>query len=503
MLIDSGSSFRRRHPVTAGVECADIGNLAPWSALNSAKVTHNSGVLAMQLLAVGRRVLAVLLLLSQAACSDRLPAPLVLQSDDWGSYQVQRPSEPATRLVFAFGGATDAELDATVRSLAARGALVARVNVDQFAVNVLDRREACLDLAGIVNWHTDYLGRRFALAELEPPLLIGHGGGSALVYALLAQAPPLTFAGAVTDAAPSRLSLQKPLCRVSNAPNATGTLALRATLIGAPWRVVGGAPDDPLLSAVSAKNPPGQVRILPAGSLATAATDDLDALEVATRRQATMVGDLPLVELPAPRPTATLAVIYSGDGGWRDIDKTLGELLSRQGIAVVGVDSVRYFWHSRSPEQSAGDLARILAHYHSVWGSRRVTLIGYSFGADILPFAYNRLPADWRQRVTTLALLAPRRGADFEVSISGWLGRSNAKAVPTLPELQRIPPGKVLCVYGAKEKADSLCTAPGVGAITRLERPGDHHFDRRYDIIADAIRAHVAATPISVSAAAD
>lgn len=436
------------------------------------------------------------MLLSQAACSLRLPAPVELTSDDWGAYQVQQPAGTVTRLSFVFGRAGDAELDATVRALAARGALVARIDVDRFAANVLDRHERCLDLAGIVNWHADYLGRRFDLTDMAPPLLVGHGAGSELIYDLLAQAPALTFAAGVSDAPAQHLALRKPLC--GGVPGAAlagkpGKRALRPRLLGAPWRVVGGMQNDALLRSVSAKNPNGQILMLPAGPLARAATDALDALDAAARPHAASLGDLPLVELPVKQATDSLVVIYSGDGGWRDIDKTLGDMLARQGMAVVGVDSVRYFWHRRDPQRIADDLARILDHYRSAWGSRRVVLIGYSFGADILPFAYNRLPSDWQQRVGTLALLAPGRGADFEVSISGWLGRASSAAAPILPELQRIAPDKVLCVYGAREKAESLCTAPGAGAITRLERPGDHHFDRRYDLIADAIRAHFAA----------
>lgn len=438
-------------------------------------------------------LLLLLLLLGQAACCARLPAPVDLTSDDWGAYRVQPPAGSVTRLAFVFGAAGDAALDATVQALAQHGALVARIDVDRFAANVLDRPERCLDLAGIVNWHADYLGRRFALADLDPPLLVGHGVGAGWVYAVAAQAPPLTFAGAVTDAPTTRLALRKPLCQVSGRPDRAGTVGLQAVSITLPWRVVGDTSDSTLLPAVAAKSP-GQVQRVANLPLPGVVTDTLDALEKAARPQAASIGDLPLVELPARKPTDTLAIIYSGDGGWRDIDKTIGGLLSRHGVAVVGVDSVRYFWHQQDPQHIADDLARILDHYRVAWGSRRVALIGYSFGADILPFAYNRLPADWQQRIHTLALLAPGHRADFEVSISSWLGRKNPTAAPSLPELQRIPPRKVLCVYGAREKTQSLCTVPGAGAIARLKRPGDHHFDRRYDLIADAIRAHLAAS---------
>lgn len=33
-----------------------------------------------------------------------------------------------------------------------------------------------------------------------------------------------------------------------------------------------------------------------------------------------------------------MAVIYSGDGGWRDIDKEVGNALQQQGVPVVGVE---------------------------------------------------------------------------------------------------------------------------------------------------------------------
>ena len=34
---------------------------------------------------------------------------------------------------------------------------------------------------------------------------------------------------------------------------------------------------------------------------------------------------VPVAELPAPSSGDTMAVIYSGDGGWRDIDKQIGD----------------------------------------------------------------------------------------------------------------------------------------------------------------------------------
>lgn len=54
---------------------------------------------------------------------------------------------------------------------------------------------------------------------------------------------------------------------------------------------------------------------------------------------------LPLVLLPTPTPTPTamMAIIYSGDGGWRDLDKQIGEKLQGVGIPAAGFDTLSTF----------------------------------------------------------------------------------------------------------------------------------------------------------------
>lgn len=165
-----------------------------------------------------------------AACAPRLPPPVDLASDDWGAYQAQPPNGPPTRLVFAFGSADDAQLDAATQALARRGALVARVDVDRFAAGLAKKTDACLYLSGMVEWHTNYLGRRFGLAHLDPPLLVGHERGAGVVYTLLAQAAELAFSGGVTDPPDAALAipLHKPLCNLDVAPDAAGHLNLPA-----------------------------------------------------------------------------------------------------------------------------------------------------------------------------------------------------------------------------------------------------------------------------------
>jgi type IV secretory pathway VirJ component len=188
---------------------------------------------------------------------------------------------------------------------------------------------------------------------------------------------------------------------------------------------------------------------------------------------------LPVVEVPAKNPNETVTLFYSGDGGWRDLDRAVAGLMADHGYPVVGVDVLRAFWSSITPEKAAKDLAVIMAYYRTAWKAKKFVLAGYSFGADILPALYNRLSEQDRESVALLVLLALGKTADFEIHVSGWIGKST-DGLPIAPELNRIQGNKILCIFGQEEKTDSACTALSTPGARLLELPGGHHFDQDY-----------------------
>lgn len=192
--------------------------------------------------------------------------------------------------------------------------------------------------------------------------------------------------------------------------------------------------------------------------------------------------DMPVIEVPARQPADTVTLFYSGDGGWRDLDRAVADEMARQGQPVVGIDALRYFWQHKSPEQCAADLSRLMQTYRTRWGAKRFVLAGYSFGADILPATYNRLPAADREAVDALLLIALARSGSFEIEVRGWLGKAGQEQA-TGPELAKVAAAKVLCVYGRDEAAESGCTQPEA-AGEHLELPGGHHFDQDYPALA-------------------
>lgn len=203
---------------------------------------------------------------------------------------------------------------------------------------------------------------------------------------------------------------------------------------------------------------------------------------------ASEVGDLPLVEVPAPRSESPRFMLFlSGDGGWASLDKTVAARVSQAGISVIGFNSRKYFWNARTPDASTRDIERVLRHYLQAWHKTEIVLVGYSFGADVLPYIVNHLPPDLRARVANISFVALGRDATWEVHALDWVPGLEVVGEPIEPDLERLPKVPLLCVYGAGE--DSLCpTLERNGAVVDTIGKG-HRFGGDYDEVADRILA--------------
>ena len=202
------------------------------------------------------------------------------------------------------------------------------------------------------------------------------------------------------------------------------------------------------------------------------------------------MADLPIIEIPAQPGTPSgdsFALIMSGDGGWAGLDKEVAQALTAQGIPVVGLDSLRYFWSARTPDGLAADTDRMIRYYLAHWARKRVLLIGYSQGADVLPFAVNRLPPATRARIALTALMSMSEHALFEFHVSSWISDDNSGPA-TLPEVNRISGTPVLCIYGEDDR-DSLCPKLDPSKVRIVKLKGGHHFNGDYAALARAILA--------------
>ena len=199
------------------------------------------------------------------------------------------------------------------------------------------------------------------------------------------------------------------------------------------------------------------------------------------------LADLPVVEVPAAPGSPNggrFAILLSGDGGWAGISQDIAAALAKQGIPVAGFDSLRYFWTARTPQRVADDLDRLIRYYAAHWRRDEVLLIGYSQGADVLPFAVNRLPAATRERVRQTTLLGLGQKASFEFHVANWIGPSGDH--PILPEALRLDADRTLCIHGSAER-DSPCPRLAPEHARAIALPGGHHFGGDYARLADLI----------------
>jgi len=409
-----------------------------------------------------------------------------------------RPQGESHQTVLFFSGehGWTAELDPIAQSLARQGALVAGIDTPAFFRNLEQDGGKCVSPDGDLENLSRFLQAYYRSPTYRPALLVGSGAGSEFVYAMLAQAPTGTFGGGISLGFCPTPVLKKPLCpshRSAQSPQ-----------LGAPWTVLQGIHDNQCRTQARqflANVKQAEVIAVPgddygdgdfhtwepqfAGAYQRAAAHTHESSAVSTAQ----LKDLPVIEVHSANSSDTLAVLISGDGGWAGIDKGLAAALSKQGMSVVGLDSLRYFWKARTPESTAADVDRLIRHYLTAWKKRSVVLIGFSQGADVMPFIVNRLPQVTRERLHMVALLSLSQTAVFEFHLQNWLGAVK-NSIPVTPELLRMKGVRGLCVYGADD-TDSLCAQPAAKSLQVVKLSGGHHFDGNYARLASLLLSHM------------
>jgi len=439
---------------------------------------------------MARRVLWVVLSCLLAACSAGCVGRGVERSaaGRLGSVRLLRPQKPALAFVFLFSDQAgwSAKLDAAASHFAAQGAVVVGVDLRDYLAGLRASDDGCHYLISEIEDMSERLQREIGFAGYTSPILAGIGAGGTLTYAALAQSPAATVGGAISVAPAAALATRVGLCAgaPARAADAGGfSYGAKAALPGW-WRIAAPAP----VSAAWAANAAAagvEIDVMPAGR---DAVDELVMLlDTALAAAAVNAGELPLIEMRAAVPGPFFAVIYSGDGGWRDLDKQIGEYLAQHGVSVVGIDSLRYFWNEKTPAAMAADLDGIIARYSDELGAAKVVLIGYSFGAAVLPFAVNRLTAQHRASVVEVSLLGLEPRASFTIRLSGWFGSVPGGDSPeVLPELRRLGLDRLQCFYGEDEE-NTLCRVPELAGAEIIHTSGGHHFDGDYPGLAERI----------------
>ena len=451
-----------------------------------------------------RRALAFI---AAAFCLCATSTAYAFEPGRYGSVKLAEPTGTARAMVILFSdrkGLSKAD-ESIAQTIAKGGAMVAEIDSNKYLRNLEKLNETCHSLVYDTELLSRQLQRERKFQNYLTPIVAGVGEGGTLAEMNLVEAPAATIAGAVSLDPSETIAGRRPLC--SQLPTTARRGGFR---YGAPKKLPGfwtvglthraRRADREYVMRLRRQGAPFDLREMPRRMTAGDALRSLIEPHLAKPRHPVTktftnipktadISGLPLAELPVAHPSKLMAVLLSGDGGWRDLDKTVAEDLQQQGVPVVGLDSLRYFWSRKTPEQTADVVAALIQTFMAKWHADQVALVGYSFGADVMPFVYNRLPPSLRDRVVLIALLGLSKSADFEISVRGWLGEPpGADALPVLPQATKIPPHLMMCFYGHDE-TDTACPALAQLGVETFRRNGGHHYDGNYGALAQAILA--------------
>ena len=427
----------------------------------------------------------------------------------FGDVSIYRTSpHPSHVVLFVSGdGGWNSGVVDMAKALSRLDTLVLGIDITHYMMALEQGGDECSYPAADFEMLSKAVQKKLQFPRYVSPLLVGYSSGATLAYATLVQAPPNTFLGAMSLGFCPDLRLRKPLCHGYGLewkalPKGKGYTFLPAEHLPSPWIAFQGLIDqvcDPAATEAFVREVQGaEIVTLPKVGHGFAVQRNWmpqfkqTFLTLATGKkgpsETNLLTDLPLVVVPAKAPSASMfAVIISGDGGWAGIDRQVAQVLSEHGVPVVGLNSLHYFWNRKTPKETGRDLERILSRYSRAWSKDKVLIIGYSLGADVLPFMATRLPPHLLRQVHCIALLGPSQKAAFEFHLSDWLGPGKQEdSLPVFPEVEKLRGMKILCFCGEKESG-SLCKSMDPGLAKVFVLPGAHHFGGHYRFIAETI----------------
>ena len=416
-----------------------------------------------------------------------------IDTSRFGEVRFLKPPEGAQGFVLYLGSAAAADAPPQMAlTLAQLGFAVAVVDTDRYLDSLKDNSDDCTLFSGELTRLSQVIQKNAGLSRLFQPVLSGEGTGAAIAMSAVAQSER-DFKGAVLLNFCPELKLSKPLCEqdglVSSRQHNPDILPprhlQRPVMV---WNEPGtGCQREKWEAFVS---PLAHASVKEKPFVPSELARFIRGASFLDNNQAVgSIAELPVVDLfPTSGFGEDLVILLSGDGGWATIDKEIGEVLRKKGVTVVGFDTLRYFWKRRTAEQSAVDLQRIIEHYRARQAFERTTLIGFSFGADVLPALVNLLDEETRSSLNRIILLNPGLTYDFEVNLSDWLDiapDSNRRRIAD--DIRTFPGAKLVCVFTSDERDESVCPMLESGSGEVLELEGDHHFDGDYSTVAGKI----------------
>jgi len=194
--------------------------------------------------------------------------------------------------------------------------------------------------------------------------------------------------------------------------------------------------------------------------------------------------NIPTIESVAAGKCDYYVIFLTGDFGFMNFDKEIVHYLNVRHVSVVVLNSKNYFRSAKSPAQLGHDFAFLINQYNRKWNQHKVVLMGYSMGAEVIPFAVNRLEEKSRLQLSDIILIAPGQKAIFRLKPTDYLFEEK-KGTDIYSELvkMRAQRSYIICddsPYSIRKKnLDGVCDHDFLG--------GGHHFGHNYALLSKLI----------------
>ncbi len=199
--------------------------------------------------------------------------------------------------------------------------------------------------------------------------------------------------------------------------------------------------------------------------------------------------NLPVKEWPASTHDKPAIFYISGDGGFNKFSTALCQSLNKKGYDVYALNARSYFDDKKTPERTAADVKNYLSKKLAGRKNKQVVLVGYSFGADVLPFILNRLPKNVLD-VPVSFIMAASGSTDFEIHWSDIFGGNTKRDMDVVSEINKLNDENIVIINGSDEH-DLALNKISLKKYTHEVLPGGHHFDGDTEEITNVILNHI------------
>jgi type IV secretory pathway VirJ component len=151
--------------------------------------------------------------------------------------------------------------------------------------------------------------------------------------------------------------------------------------------------------------------------------------------------------------TKPLVVFFTGDGGRSSFDEEIEDSLCANNMPFMGINSYKYFRKRKTPQQTLDSILPIIDLNLKKYNRRNFIFAGYSFGSEVVPFLYNLLSDEWKDKVEFILLISPSDNSDFKIHFLDQIGLTFRHwPYDVISEIMKIDEKKIIVFWGEDEK---------------------------------------------------